>query len=68
MNPVDIAHLVNAIDLSNYEPNSWERKFLRSMRDNILAGKYATPKQAEMLQKIYRKSAGGEKPQERQRI
>jgi hypothetical protein len=55
----DAKILIEAIKDSNYDLNTWEMDFMISIEEQMDKGKNPSKPQADVLQKIYRKSQGG---------
>jgi hypothetical protein len=55
----DAKSLIEAIKNSSYNLNDWEMDFMISVEEKADDGYSLTKKQADTLQKLYRKSQGG---------
>ena len=57
MNTFDAKALHEMIKDMGYQPNPWEKKFLKSVQENITWGMKLSDKQGQCLEEIYRKAA-----------
>ena len=68
MIPKHAIQLLDQIAQMEEKASPWEKKFIKSIRDQATSGRSLSMKQQVILEKIYAKTTGGGDHQPRERI